>query len=263
VLPFYALDRILAFRHVTHPLMINLQFCLGLAAVGLVGQAWPVEMTNAVIAGKRVTVCRVNVHKELLQLFLHDDQGRPFKSFAAIERGLQARGQKLVFAMNAGMYHRDLSPVGLFVSSGRQFAPLNTRDGVGNFYLKPNGVFFVSEKGARVVETSEYPGVKERILLATQSGPLLVRGGKIHAAFNVGSESRVIRNGVGVPSPDVAVFAISETPVNFHEFATLFREVLHCPDALFFDGVISSLHSADRKRSDKKAELGPIIGVTE
>lgn len=227
------------------------------------GQASAVQFSNAVIAGKRITVCRINIQKERLQLFLHDDGGHPFKSFDAIERWLQSRGQKLIFGMNAGMYHRDLSPVGLFVAEGQQRRPLNTTNGAGNFYLKPNGVFLVSERGTRVVESSEYPGLGERVLLATQSGPLLVRRGRIHSAFNAHSESRTIRNGVGVPSPEVAVFAISEAPVNFYEFATLFRDVLQCPDALFFDGAISSLHSADHQRSDKKTDLGPIIGLIQ
>ena len=30
-----------------------------------------------------------------------------------------------LFAMNAGMYHEDFSPVGLFVEGGRELAPLN------------------------------------------------------------------------------------------------------------------------------------------
>jgi len=131
-----------------------LVFCV--AAVALIGRASAVEFSNAVIAGKRVTVFRVNIQKERLQLFLHDDGGRPFKSFDAIDRSLQSHGQKLIFGMNAGMYHRDLSPVGLFVSGGQQLTPLNTSNGAGNFYLKPNGVFLVSERGARVVESSEY-----------------------------------------------------------------------------------------------------------
>jgi uncharacterized protein YigE (DUF2233 family) len=241
----------------------KLHLVIGVVTVVFFGSAAAVEFTNAAIAGKRVTVCRINIRKEHLQLFLHDDTGRPFKSFDAIDRSLQSRGQKLAFGMNAGMYHRELSPVGLFVSGGQQFAPLNTTNGTGNFYLKPNGVFLVSDKGTRIVESSEYPGLGERVLLATQSGPLLVRRGKIHPAFNATSESRLIRNGVGVPSPDVAVFAISEAPVNFYEFATLFRDVLQCPDALFLDGAISSLHSTDGKRSDKKTDLGPIIGINQ
>ena len=85
----------------------------------------------------------------------------------------------------------------------------------------------------------------------------------MHTAFREGSENRLFRNGVGVPSPDVALFAISEAPVNFHEFATMFRDVLHCPDALFLDGTISSLYAPTLKRSDFRMDLGPIPGVTE
>jgi uncharacterized protein YigE (DUF2233 family) len=68
---------------------------------------------------------------------------------------------------------------------------------------------------------------------------------------------------VGVPSPNVAVFAISEAPINFYEFATMFRDLLHCPDALFLDGTISSLYSPELKRNDFRMDLGPMIGVTE
>jgi uncharacterized protein YigE (DUF2233 family) len=93
--------------------------------------------------------------------------------------------------MNAGMFHRDLSPVGLFVSDARQLTPLNTTNGYGNFYLKPNGVFLLSDTGAQVVESSEYPALHERVILATQSGPLLVHRGKIHPAFNTDSVSRL------------------------------------------------------------------------
>src|SRR5687768_11649768 len=178
------------------------------ATVFLAPSLTAVEFSESIVAGKRITVCRVNVRTEHLQLFLRDPAGQPFKSFEAIDRDLQTRGQKLVFAMNAGMYQRDLSPVGLFVADGKQSAPLNTTNGYGNFYLKPNGVFLISDAGARIVESSEYPGLSERVILATQSGPLLVRNGKIHPALNANSESRLTRNGVGVPSPDVAIFAI-------------------------------------------------------
>jgi uncharacterized protein YigE (DUF2233 family) len=203
------------------------------------------------------------VKKERLQLFHHDENGQPFKRFEPLVKWLGQRAETLTFAMNAGMYHRDYTAVGVSVADGKELTPLNTAVGIGNFFLKPNGVFLVSEAGARVVETSEYPRLKERVLLATQSGPLLLRGGRMHAAFKEGSENRLFRNGVGVPSPDVALFAISEAPVNFHEFATMFRDVLHCPDALFFDGTVSSLYAPKLKRSDFRIDLGPFIGVTE
>lgn len=222
-----------------------------------------VEFSNVRFAGKRITVCRVNVREERLQLFLRDDAGVPLKRFDRLEAWLQSRGQKLRFAMNAGMYHGDFSPVGLFVAEGRQLAPLNLARGDGNFFLKPNGVFVLTDSGARVIEASHYPGIRERVILATQSGPLLVLGGRLHPAFNPASDSRLFRNGVGVPSPDIAIFANSEDPVNFHEFATFFLDVLRCPNALFLDGTINSLHSAELKRSDFRMDLGPIIGITE
>ena len=95
-----------------------------------------------------------------------------------------------------------------------------------------------------------------------QSGPLLVLDGKVHAAFQKSSESRLFRNGVSVRAPDRVVFAISEQPVTFHEFALLFRDELQCRDALFLDGTISSLFSERLRRNDRKMDLGPIIATT-
>ena len=244
-------------------MLLRLLSIFVLAHFALLGTARAVEFSTVEIAGKRVTVCRVDVRKERLQLFHRDENGQPFKRFPALVKWLGERGQTLSFAMNAGMYQRDYSALGVSVADGKELTPLNTASGEGNFFLKPNGVFLVSEAGARVVETSEYPRLREKVLLATQSGPLLVHGGKIHAAFREGSVNRLFRNGVGVPSPDVALFAISEVPVNLHEFASMFRDVLKCPDALFLDGTISSLHAPKLKRSDFRIDLGPIIGVTE
>jgi uncharacterized protein YigE (DUF2233 family) len=226
------------------------------------GVAPAVTFSTVEVAGKRVTVCRVDVRKEQLQLFHRDEEGRPFRRFDRLASWLEGHNQQLVFAMNAGMYHDDFSAVGLFVSGGKQHTPLNTARGRGNFFLKPNGVFAVTPQDASVVESSAYPKLKN-VLLATQSGPLLVFNGKIHRAFEADSDSRLIRNGVGVPSPGVALFAISEEPVNFYEFAVLFRDILRCPNALFLDGNISSLYSVHLKRNTLRAELGPIIGITD
>lgn len=223
------------------------------------------EVEEAKIAGKRATACKVNVGAERIEIFLRDDTEQPFKSFEAVESYLAKRGEKLAFAMNAGMFHRDLSPVGLFVSQGKEVTRLNTNSGYGNFFMKPNGVFLISEGAAKIVETSDYSRLesKSNVTLATQSGPLLVSSGRIHPRFNSNSTSRVIRNGVGVSEAGEVVFAISEEPVNLYEFAVLFRDVLGCADALYLDGVVSSLHAPKLKRSDRKTELGPMIGVVE
>ena len=210
----------------------------------------------------RFTTIRVDVRTERLGLFLRDDAGRTFKSFDRLNSWLAGRNERLRFAMNAGMFGPDLSPIGLLVQDGQQVSPLNLSEGTGNFFLKPNGVFFVSESGPRIVESTEYPALARGVRLATQSGPLLVRNGALHPAINAASASRLLRNGVGI-SGDTIMFVISEQPVNFYELAIYFRDKLHCPDALYLDGVVSSLYSADLQRSDSRTDLGPIVGVVQ
>ncbi|MDT4966884.1 MAG: hypothetical protein QOJ64_1621 [Acidobacteriota bacterium] len=211
---------------------------------------------------ERFTTVRVDVRTDRLELFLRDERGRTFKRFDQLAAWLEGRDQHLRFAMNAGMYKPDFSPVGLLVQDGREISPLNVADGTGNFFLKPNGVFFVSESGPRIVETSEYPALARGVRIATQSGPLLLRNGVVHPALDVGSTSRFIRNGVGI-SKNAILFVISEQPVNFYELAVFFRDELQCQDALYLDGAVSSLYSVRLKRNDSGADLGPIVGVVE
>lgn len=218
------------------------------------------EPTSGNVAQPRFTTIRVDVRTERLELFLRDDAGRTFNRFERLKSWLASRNERLLFAMNAGMFQPDLSPVGLLVQDGREVSPLNLSDGAGNFFMKPNGVFFISESGPRIVESTEYPALARGVRLATQSGPLLVRNGVLHPAFNAASTSRLLRNGVGI-SGDTIMFVISEQPVNFYEIATYFRDELHCPDALYLDGVVSSLYSTELQRNDSTVNLGPIIGV--
>lgn len=222
-----------------------------------------VDFSTAKIGGKRLTICRVNVAREQLRLFWRDDAGVPIKRLSRLAEITDARGEKLAFAMNAGMYHGDFSPVGVLVSEGKELSSLNTSKGEGNFFMKPNGVFFVTGHAAGVMETSRYAIMEERPVLATQSGPMLVHEGKVNPLFRPESDSRLYRNGVGAPTRDTAVFVISEDPVNFFEFATFFRDSLHCSEALFLDGTVCSLYAPSLGRNDFRMDLGPMIGVVE
>lgn len=212
--------------------------------------------------GHRYTVCTVDLRKFGLELFWRDGHKRPFRGFATLESWLNGKGKRLLFAMNAGMYTEDFAPVGLYVENGKELRPLNLASGSSNFCLKPNGVFAVTDDGAKIVESSKYPTIKGITRLATQSGPMLVIDGKLHPKFGRNSTSRLFRDGVGVLSPDEVVFAITEDPVNFHEFATFFRDGLGCDNALFLDGSICSVYSTALHRCDSMAELGPILAVT-
>jgi uncharacterized protein YigE (DUF2233 family) len=239
--------------------LIAFAFTMALAPASLfASECAPFEFQNI-----RATVCRVDTRLARLRLFHSDEKDRPLKFFSGVNRLLKENDERLVFAMNAGMYHKDYSPVGLLVIDGKQLSPLNLDSADGNFFLKPNGVFLVSDQGARVVESTRYPALNDKVEVATQSGPLLVLDGALHPAFREDSTSRFIRNGVGILSRHEAVFAISEQPVTLYEFAVLFRNGLGCKDALFLDATVSSLHSVNLERSDVRASLGPIIGVTE
>jgi uncharacterized protein YigE (DUF2233 family) len=228
------------------------------------GSAQGVECASNGLNSGTVTVCRVDLLHEQLQLFWRDDTGQPYGGFSALRDGLVKHGKTLEFAMNGGMYLPDLSPVGLFVADERELVPLNRRTGSGNFSQQPNGVFLLDGHGARVVTTDEYSQERPKPLLATQSGPMLVHQGELTTSpvMNPKSESRRIRNGVCAPSPNTAVFVISEAPVTFHEFAVYFRESLGCSEALYLDGSISSLYAPRLGRSDRWSTMGPIIGVT-
>ena len=209
--------------------------------------------------GASFSVCRVAATEDL-RLFHLGPQGN-LGSFDAVNRQLASEGARLGFAMNAGMYHPDRRPVGLYVEQGRVEAPIVTRAGPGNFGLLPNGVFCI---GARfsVVESRRFERTGPNCRYATQSGPMLVIGGKLHPRFLPDSDSRNIRNGVGVSEDgQTAVFVISDTAVNFHLFARFFRDALGLPNALYLDGRISRLYAPELGRRDGGFPMGPIVGT--
>ena len=215
-----------------------------------------------IAATSEFTVVKVDTRKDRLELFLLDQDGMPFLRLQKLDAWLKSRGETLRFAMNAGMFEPSYLPVGLFVSSGKELAPLNLKDGRGNFYMKPNGVFFVTPAGPRIVESSKYDTSASDVVLATQSGPLLVEHDRIHPSLSASSHSRMIRNGVGVVGNE-AVFVISNDAVTLYELASYFRDRLGCADALYFDGVVSSILLPGERRSDSGKDIGPIIGVIQ
>ena len=222
-----------------------------------------VECSHVTASGATFTVCRADVRRDDLHVFLNDESGKPLRTFDALQRSLQAQGKRLAFAMNAGMFHADHRPVGLLIEQHRQVAPLNAADGKGNFFLKPNGVFFIAAKGAGVVDAAKFPQVPADVVLATQSGPLLVIDGAIHPRLDLNSTSRYIRNGVGVDTSGTVVFAASTDVLTLYEFATIFRDVLKCPNALYLDGSVSSVYVPSLKEHIQRADLGPIIAVVD
>lgn len=211
--------------------------------------------------GADFTICEVDLTRDDLRLFLRDDEGRVMGSFTRVEASL-APGERLSFAVNAGMFHEDRSPVGLYIEDGQEEMRVITSDGPGNFGLLPNGVFCIQDGRAAVIESRAYAADPPGCRHATQSGPMLVIDGALHPRFIPGSDSLNIRNGVGVdPTGTRAVFAISDRAVNFHHFGRLFRDHLGTPNALYLDGRVSRLFAPSIGRDDFGFPLGPILGT--
>ncbi|PZM12865.1 hypothetical protein CPY51_15035 [Rhizobium tubonense] len=213
--------------------------------------------------GDGYTVCTFDPAKDDIRLYQNDRSGKPYGSFRALRNDLWEDRTYLRFAMNGGMYEEDQTPVGLFIQAGRKLKSLDTGSGWGNFRLLPNGVFYIEQGRVGVMETKAFAASDKKPIYATQSGPMLVIDGALHPAFLIDSTSLKGRNGVGVSADGKAVFAVSDGPVRFHDFATLFRDALGCRNALFLDGSISSLYVPEWQRRDSLFPLGPIIAVTE
>ncbi|MEJ8308903.1 phosphodiester glycosidase family protein [Agrobacterium larrymoorei] len=210
------------------------------------------------------TVCSFDPETADIRLYSRDDvNGTSYGGFAALSSALWRQHQFIVFAMNGGMYHRDLSPVGLFIDNKIEKKSISIAGGWGNFHMQPNGVFFIADGKAGVRETSAYLNANLKPDTATQSGPMLVIDGKLHPRFLADSDSFKRRNGVGVSSDGVVHFAISEDPVRFYDFATLFRDRLKSDNALYLDGTISSVDIPAMGRRDDLFPMGPIIAVVD
>ena len=138
----------------------------------------------------------------------------------------------------------------------------NHADGPGNFHLKPNGIFYVAGQKAGVMETEAFAHSGIKPDLATQSGPMLLINGALHPSISPTGSSIKIRNGVCVNDGNKVLFAISDDFVTFYQFALMFRDGLHCKNALFLDGSVSSLYAPEIKRSDFISTIGPMLGVT-
>jgi uncharacterized protein YigE (DUF2233 family) len=221
--------------------------------------------TTRDIAGVRVAVCEWTISRDSLELYWRDANGRPIGSFARLDSIVHAHGRHLAFATNGGIFAPGQIPLGLFVQHGQVLVPINLRDSTAdpppNFYLKPNGVFYVATGRAAIVESSAYPALGVAPDLAVQSGPLLVSGSRIHPALNPAGPSKYVRNGVGVRADGTVVFAMTRDPVNLYTFATIFRDALRCRDALYLDGAISQFLVAG-DRPDTTGQFAGIIAVT-
>ena len=226
-------------------------------------QSYGVVVRQLEFQGNRFTVVSADLRLVQLKMFWKDPSGQPFSSLENLDKHLSKNKIRLLAATNAGIFDTSQAPLGLHIERGKVLHALKTRRvGYGNFYLQPNGVFFLDKFGTHLLETLEYAQVSPAAIEATQSGPMLVRNGKIHAAFQKNSLNRLPRNTIGVENQHKVHLVISDDWVNFYDTALFMRDVLKCPNALYLDGSISAMR-IPKSREDYDGAFGGMIGIVQ
>ena len=233
---------------------------LGLSALSL--QIYAETSYLAISANQKVIADVVRIDDfSKLKLFLNDTQGLPYKKFSAIQK--QNKNCQISFAMNAGMYHANFAPVGLYIENKKQISALNLqKNQFGNFFMQPNGVLAWNASKAQITTTDQYAKTGFKADYATQSGPMLVINAQINRIFEKGAESLKIRNGVGIKG-NTLFFVISRKKINFYDFADIFKTQLKVEQALYLDGSISSAFIPQAKRNDQVYDLGPMLAYDQ
>ena len=132
----------------------------------LAGQTAQAACRDVTFESLSYSVCEARAGQDL-RLFLSGPNGI-YGGFAELDADLARSGKALGFAMNAGMFQPDLSPVGLYIENGVSLSKIVTSDGPGNFGLLPNGVFCIGTRFS-VVESRTF--AKRRRTVAMPRNP--------------------------------------------------------------------------------------------
>ncbi|MBL4624332.1 MAG: phosphodiester glycosidase family protein [Flavobacteriales bacterium] len=132
----------------------------------------------------RVLSYVVNPKQQDLKFYRKDKEGKNYANFQRLKELVETKNRELVFAMNGGMYRKDGSPQGLYIEDGITCTKINARtEAYGNFYMQPNGIFYLTADGKPVICVTSNFISQTNISYATQSGPMLVIEGELHPRF--------------------------------------------------------------------------------
>lgn len=233
-----------------------------LVIIALISIGFLALSKNEIIEEEQFISYIVNPRTQNIAFYWKNEKGENFKNAANLISWLKSKNKQLLFSTNGGMYKKDHAPQGLFIENHNVKTEIDTSNGNGNFYLKPNGIFYISTNNIpNICKTEDFIN-NGQIKYATQSGPMLVIDGKIHAAFKENSTNLNIRNGVGILPNNQIVFAISKKEINFYDFADYFKK-LGCKNALYLDGFVSRTYLPEKNWKQLDGDFGVIIGVSE
>ncbi|MGB0929761.1 MAG: phosphodiester glycosidase family protein [Chitinophagales bacterium] len=219
-----------------------------------------------IFKGASYDVAVVNLNLADIAFFWKNEGGEKIHTFHDLDLQLQQEHKKLLFATNGGMFTPAHEPVGLYIEESKLLQKNNLeKDKKGNFFLHPNGIFYLTKDStANIVPSTDFnDSLKQITKYATQSGPMLLIDGEIHPKFGKESKNTNIRSGVGIIDAQTLVFAISNEEVNFYDFASFFQQKFGCENALYLDGVISEMYLPELGRYDSVGKFGVMIGVFE
>lgn len=211
---------------------------------------------------KDYVIFEANPKTDNIKFYWKNDSGQANKSINNLKKYVESKNENLRFAMNGGMFEINNIPKGLYIENLKILNKIDTSTGNGNFYLQPNGVFYITKsQTAKIVETRKFR-YNSNIKYATQSGPLLLINGNLNPIFQEQSKNVNIRNGAGILENGNIVFVMSKTEVNFYNFSLLFKE-LGCKNALYLDGFVSRTYLPEKNWVQEEGDFGVMIGVTD
>lgn len=214
-----------------------------------------------IVADDLFLTYKVDLKKQDLRLYWKNDNDQNIGSIQNLKLWLEGKNRVLEFAMNAGMYKKYNSPQGLYIEKQKILSALDTTRASGNFYLKPNGIFYLTtNKTAAICRTEDFRNI-EKVEYATQSGPMLLIDGQIHPEFKKGSANLNIRNGVGILPDGKVLFVLSKKEINFYDFANYFKS-LGCKNALYLDGFVSRAFAPSENWIQTDGNFGALFAVT-
>ena len=249
-------------RKLQQPKMTKKAAALFIILISSISVGFFVQSEKSKVDDDRFISYTVNPKKLNVAFYWKNAKGENFRNAENLKLWLKKQKKELVFATNGGMYKKDNSPQGLYIENQLKKVEIDTSKGNGNFYLKPNGVFYLTtDKTPHICLTNDFVD-NGKVKFATQSGPMLVIEGKIHSAFKENSANVNIRNGVGILPNNELLFVMSKKEINFYEFAAYFKK-LGCKNALYLDGFVSRTYLPEKNWIQTDGDFGVIIGVTK